>query len=148
MEECLGEMPLNFDLLRAELWQLIFLVEKEYVLNGNQGRKDNSPNYIPKFINLVNNNFRQYKEPAFYAESLNISPGHLGKLVKSRLGVSVKEYILNRSISEAKLLLRLTDLNIKEVAHKTGFDDPNYFTRLFKKYESLTPGEYQKRGSL
>lgn len=148
MEECKEDTPINFDLLRAQLWQFIFLAEKEYVANGNQGRISNSPNYIPTFINLVNKHYRKNKDTMFYAKSLNISITHLRKLVRKHLGTSVREYVLNRSISEAKLLLRLTDVNVNEIAYNLGFEDPNYFTRLFKKYEGMTPGEFRKKGTL
>lgn len=149
MEECLNEHPVFLDLLRTQLWQFIFLSEKEYIKNGNQGRKkDATKNHIPSFINLVNRYFRENHDVGFYAEKMNITPNYLNKIIKASLNVNAREYILNRIISEAKLLLRLTDINVNELAFKLGFDNDNYFIRLFKRIEGCTPGEYQKRGSL
>ena len=148
MEECLSESPVFYDLLRAQLWEFIFLTEKEYVVNGNPGRRVSNPNYIPTFINMVNKFYRTSHETSFYAERMSITPNYLNKIVKKALGVSAYDYILSRIIAEAKILLRLTEITINELAYKLGFDDPNYFIRCFKKIEGMTPGQYQKRGTL
>lgn len=148
MKECLDEKPVHYDLLRAELWQFIFLSEKEYVANGHAGRESITLNYIPTFVNLVNNNFKKHHMAAYYADKMNITPNYLNKIVKNAFGETAREYILKRIISEAKVLLRLTQVNINEVCYELGFEDPNYFIRLFKKAEGISPGEFQKRGTL
>lgn len=148
MEECMRESPVFYDLLRAQLWEFIFLTEKEYLVNGNPGRRVSNPNYIPTFINLVNSYYRQSHETSFYAERMNITPNYLNKIVKKALGVSAFDYILSRTLSEAKILLRLTEINVNEVAYRLGFENPNYFIRCFKKFEGVTPGQYQKQGTL
>lgn len=148
MEECLDEKPVFYDLLRNQLWQFVFLSEKQYIANGNEGRESLSLNHLPTFVNLVNRFFRSHKNTSFYAERMHITPNYLNKIVKQATGISAREYILNRVMSEAKLLLRITRININEVCYELGFEDPNYFIRLFKKYEGVSPGEYQKRGTL
>ncbi|MCH5347439.1 MAG: helix-turn-helix transcriptional regulator, partial [Muribaculaceae bacterium] len=148
MHECLAEQPVFYDLLRAELWQFIFLAEKEYVIDGNQGRKDNNPNYIARFINLVNSNFTSHHDPAFYADKLSITPNYLNKIVKKATGYNTRDYIMNRIMSEASYLLRLTPVNVNQLAERMGFDDPNYFIRCYKKIKGITPREFQKKGTL
>lgn len=148
MYECLNEVPVFYDLIRTQLWQFIFLAEKEYIANGHEGRKQTSMNYVPVFINLVNNHFRISHDTTFYADKMNITSNYLNKIVKNALGTNAREFIINRIMSEAKLLLRLTETNISELAYKLGFKDPNYFIRCFKKSEGITPKEYQKRGTL
>lgn len=148
MAECVEEKPIFYDLLRAQLWQFIFLAEKEYVIDGNQGRKEENPNFIGRFINLVNNNFTRHHDSGFYAGQLNITPNYLNKIVKKAMGCNVREFILNRLMSEASILLRLTDITTNELAYKLGFEDPNYFIRCYKRIEGMTPREYQKKGTL
>ena len=148
MLECLNDEPVFWDLLRSELWSFIFLSEKEYLSNGNKGRKQEKENRVGEFINLVNKHYLTERTAAFYAKELNISTNYLNKLVKTSVGMSVREVILGRLLSEAKILLRLTEINVNELAYKLGFEDPNYFIRCFKKAEGITPGEYQKLGSL
>lgn len=148
MEECLSEVPVFYDLIRCQLWQFIFLAEKEYIANGNDGRKKQSVNHIPIFINLVNRHFKKAHDVAFYAEEMNITSNYLNKIVKNSLAMSARQYILTRIMSEAQLLLRLTEISISELAYALGFNDPNYFIRYFKKTVGTTPKEFRKRGTL
>jgi len=53
------------------------------------------------------------------------------------------EFILNEKIKHAKKLLSNPNINVSEVSYATGFEDSNYFIRLFKKYEGVTPKQYQ-----
>ncbi len=62
---------------------------------------------------------------------------------KRELGMSPIEYILNEKIKYAKKLLSNPNIHINEVSYATGFEDCNYFIRLFKKYEGVTPKQYQ-----
>ena len=101
-----------------------------------------------QFIHLVNKNYDKNHDTRSYAEEMNITPNYLNKLVKSHLGISAYDYILNRIISEAKILLKLTNINVSELAYRLGYENPGYFIRLFKKAEGLTPLEYHKRGTL
>lgn len=148
MKECMDDFPIYFDLLRAELWQFIFLAEKEYVLNGNKGRKKVQKTHLMSFIKLVNQNYANHHDVKFYADSLHITPNYLNKIVNSNLGISAFDYISNRIISEAKVLLRLTQVNISELSFKLGYENPNYFIRLFNKIVGVPPMEYRKRGTL
>lgn len=146
--ECLSDTPVFYDLMRAELWQFIFLAEKEYALNGNKGRKREQKNHLLEFIHLVNKHYREHHDAKYYADIMNITPNYLNKITKSLIGISAFDYITSRIISEAKVLLRLTKININELAYKLGYDNPGYFIRLFKKKEGITPLEYQKKGTL
>ncbi|NLY17752.1 MAG: helix-turn-helix transcriptional regulator [Clostridiaceae bacterium] len=53
------------------------------------------------------------------------------------------EYLTNLRISYAGKLLRVSDLNVNEVAEKAGFKDYFYFTRVFKKVTGRTPSDYR-----
>lgn len=148
MRECLLDSPIFYDLLRAQIWQFIFLTEKEYLYNGNKGRNKMAKNHLVEFIHLVNIHFSKHHDTTFYADSLNITPNYLNKLVKSKLNITAFQFIQNRIISEAKTLLRLTSVNINELAYRLGFENTSYFIKCFKKSEGITPLEYHKRGTL
>ncbi len=75
-----------------------------------------------------------------------VSPYYLSKLFKDITGSNYIEYITNKRVNAAKKLLKNESLSIKEICAKVGYGDPNYFSRLFKKVEGVTPTEYREKG--
>lgn len=73
-----------------------------------------------------------------------INKFYLTRTFKDTYGITINNYILQKKITKAKELLRFTNLNIENIANECGIDDPNYFSRLFKKVEGITPKEYKK----
>lgn len=72
------------------------------------------------------------------------SPNHFRKLFKSATGNSPLTFLHILRIDYAKGLLRRNgqEMTLREIAGNSGFDDPYYFSRLFKKYEGKSPSEY------
>ncbi|MBL7951681.1 MAG: helix-turn-helix domain-containing protein [Flavobacteriales bacterium] len=63
-----------------------------------------------------------------------------------QFGMGPNQLVLHERINYAKQLLGQRDVPIKEVCYASGFSDPNYFARLFKKMEGITPGEFRNAG--
>jgi len=74
-----------------------------------------------------------------------LSVGHFCRIFKKLTGRSAIDYITQLRVEKAALLLRQGEYNIKEIAFATGFNDSNYFTRVFKKYKNTAPSEFKKR---
>jgi len=66
------------------------------------------------------------------------------KLFKDATGQSVIDYINRLRIEKAAVLLENTTDTMTNVALRVGFDDPNYFSRMFRRYMTVTPREYRK----
>jgi AraC-like DNA-binding protein len=66
------------------------------------------------------------------------------KAFKSITGVSPHQYYMDIRLAKARELLLLTTLNVDEVAYYTGFDEPAYFSKLFKKKNGVSPLMYRK----
>jgi AraC-like DNA-binding protein len=79
------------------------------------------------------------KKPRDYAESLSVHVNHLNHVVREVTGKTTTVHIVERVITEAKALLKHTDLSIAEIAYCLGFEYPNYFNNFFKKNTGLTP---------
>ena len=62
---------------------------------------------------------------------------------KREFGISPNEYIISERIKKAKVFLTKSGATIKSICHECGFTDVNYFTRLFKNIEGITPKQYQ-----
>lgn len=78
------------------------------------------------------------------AEQFFINKYYLSKLFKESYGMTINAYILSVRITRAKQLLRFSDRTIDEIGEKVGIADGNYFARVFKKIEGVTPSEYRK----
>lgn len=76
---------------------------------------------------------------------VDISPYYFSKLFKQEVGENFIEYVTGARIKHAKHLLEDSRYSIKEVCVMSGYSDPNYFSRIFKKYEGMTPSEYRER---
>ena len=78
------------------------------------------------------------------AEMFFINKYYLARLFKNQYGSSILNYVMDQRITQAKKMLRFTDKQIEVVGRDCGFDDANYFTRMFKKVEGSSPSEYRK----
>jgi len=79
------------------------------------------------------------------ADRYNISKYYLSHIFNEQYGTSINNYLISLRITKAKHYLRFTDMTTTEIAERLGYDDVNYFIRLFKKVENITPGEYRKK---
>ena len=60
-------------------------------------------------------------------------------------GTTVNNYLISKRITRAKQLLRFTDMTVDEVSVAVGMGDANYFSRMFRKVEGISPREYRKQ---
>lgn len=79
------------------------------------------------------------------AERFYINKFYLTRVFKEQFGQSVTNYLVQLRITHAKRLLRFSDHSIESIAQECGLSDANYFSRLFKKVESISPGEYRRQ---
>jgi two-component system, response regulator YesN len=77
------------------------------------------------------------------AGRFNLSAYYFSRTFKEVLGYNFSDYINMVRIKRAKELLKADVLSIKEVCYTVGYSDPNYFSKVFKKYEGITPTEFK-----
>lgn len=73
-----------------------------------------------------------------------ISETHLRRIFKQNFNISPIKYINCLKLDKAKNMLQSSNYTINEIALSVGFDDPYYFSRLFKHETGLSPSEYKK----
>ena len=78
------------------------------------------------------------------ADAVNLSPPHFRRLFRSTFKMSPVQFMRARKVERACLLLRTTDLGLKEIAQQCGFNELGYFCRTFRKLVHCTPSEYRK----
>lgn len=95
------------------------------------------------FENKTNNDFG-LPTVSYMAEKLNVSSRYLTDLLKQETGKTALELIHLYLISEAKNLLKEGKMNITEISVSLGFENPTYFSRLFKKEVGITPNIFRE----
>lgn len=81
---------------------------------------------------------------AAVAEAFELSAPYISKIIKGQTGRSIAEYIVDVRMRAAKAMLVNSSLPIAQIAESVGFSDAQYFHRVFKNAEHLTPGQYRK----
>lgn len=74
-----------------------------------------------------------------------INKYYLTKIFKETYGTTINNYIISKRITRSKQLLRFTDKTLEEIALEVGMNGGNYFSRMFKKIEGISPREYRKQ---
>ena len=78
-------------------------------------------------------------------EKVGMSRAALSKGFKRELGVSLKQYLIRLLMKRAREMLVSSEFRISEIAYILGYEDPFYFTRIFKKYMGETPRKYREQ---
>ncbi len=102
-------------------------------------------NEIESALSYFNTNYNKDINIDAYAASKNMSTSWFIQNFKKYSGSTPMQYILSLRIFNARNLLETTSYNITEIANIIGYEDPLYFSRLFKKQVGLSPSEYRKR---
>ena len=79
------------------------------------------------------------------ADMLGVHPSYLSRAFKKEMGITLTDYINKLRIEEAKYMLDQGNVSVSETALSVGYNDPNYFSKVFTKLEHMTPHDYRKR---
>lgn len=96
-------------------------------------------------LNHIKNNYTESIDIDNLASMIGVSTYHFYHLFKNITGKTVSEYVNHVRIDKADFLLKNTGMNITEIALSTGFNDINYFSRLFKNYKKDSPSMVRKK---
>ncbi len=77
------------------------------------------------------------------ADRFSVSPSYLSRYMKDQLGCSITDYIHQTRIQQAKYLLNHTDQTVAVIAEEAGYNSLQNFSRVFKRYEGITPTNYR-----
>ncbi|GFZ33128.1 hypothetical protein CSC2_36540 [Clostridium zeae] len=81
------------------------------------------------------------------SSALDISPTMLSRQFKKETKHNITEYINAQRINEAVYIMENQNISVTDIAYMVGFNDLNYFTKVFKKLKGMTPSEYRKNKS-
>lgn len=101
------------------------------------------PEIISKFLKSVTDTISENLSIQAYADRLCISNDKLNEICKEYYGKTPKTILLDKKITEAKRLLYFTNLSVKEISFRLGFEDSSYFSRIFRQKTKLSPTEFK-----
>ncbi|MGN0311563.1 MAG: helix-turn-helix domain-containing protein, partial [Lachnospiraceae bacterium] len=78
-------------------------------------------------------------------QEVSVSKNYFCYLFKRETGMSLWNYLTVVRLQHARELLEKTDLRSYEIAFQVGYENPSYFSTLFKKYEHMSPNEYREQ---
>jgi YesN/AraC family two-component response regulator len=97
---------------------------------------------VVRSIFYIENHYKEAISLESCAEEVGISYAHLSRIFKKETAFSFSEYLNRFRVSKAKMLLAERKLAIKQIVEEAGFTNYNYFFRVFKDIEGITPVEY------
>jgi AraC-like DNA-binding protein len=130
------------DLTLQEL--LIRIIQTQTLSAMDEDDFSESKKPLSHIIAYVKKNLNNKLSLNSIASTACMSTASLYRSFKRELGITPVEFINLERIKMAKRLLKDQHLHIKHVSFEVGFDDCNYFIRIFKHYEGITPKQYQQ----
>lgn len=144
IKECMSTSSIKdvvADLTLQEL--LIRVIQSQTIKSIDEGIKGQMNRSIFEVTEFIKLNLKENMNLKSLSDKACMSTASFYRFFKRELGMSPIEYILNEKIKFAKKLLKNPNIQINEVCYLSGFEDANYFIRLFKKHEGITPKQYQ-----
>ncbi len=105
-------------------------------------RKGNFPLPLVKALTFINEHYNEPLQLTTVAEEVRVSVAYLSRLFTEHVHANFIDYLTKMRMEKAETLIRDSKLSIKEIAYLVGYQDPNYFSKLFKKIMGVSPSLY------
>lgn len=128
--------------LRSHATLLALWFARRDVAAAEAGRRDDDQ-LVQRYRALIEQNFHRHWSVRSYATALGVTVDHLSRRCRAATGLSAFDLAQERLILEARRLLAFTGATVGGIAHQLGFDDPNYFSRVFTKGVGQSPMAYR-----
>lgn len=119
-------------------------VNETKMLQQQETEGDSDNNMIQHVKKIIKENLETNINLSSLAETVDLNPQYLSTVFKSVTGENLFTYVTRKRIEKAQELLRVTNLKIYEVSEIVGYADTKYFSYVFKKITTMTPGEYRE----
>ncbi|MBR6790493.1 MAG: helix-turn-helix transcriptional regulator [Oscillospiraceae bacterium] len=133
-----GRLPVTDLKANGLLLQLIALMTQQ---DSERPRPEHDA--IMSAMLYISEHFRENIALEQCAANAHLSLGRFSHLFRELMGVPPHQFILSRRIDEAKELLRYSSMTVSEIAKSVGFDDPSYFSRVFRRHTGHPPTDYR-----
>lgn len=119
-----------------------------FSMAGDGGAADRTPGFsLFRFRALVEEHFRSERSPEFYAGEMGLTVPRLNRYCRLFTDRTAAQAVRDRVVIEAKRLLAFSGLSVSQIAYDLGYEDPAYFSRLFRKEAGESPADFRARHS-
>ena len=118
------------------------ICDKYCRINGNK------INLIQRVKVLIDKHYMSNLSLSSISSLFYVSPAYLSRIFRQKTGVTLTSYLTDVRLEKASFLLESTSRNVTEIANDVGFDDPNYFTRVYKKKYFVSPMDRRKQSNI
>jgi transcriptional regulator GlxA family with amidase domain len=112
---------------------------------GTQSMASEIAGRIARSIAYMREHLDEPVQISTLAAQASVSPSHYFALFKRQTGTAPIDFFIRLRMNHARALLDSTCSSVKEIAAMMGYDDPFYFSRVFKSVHRVAPAEYRKR---
>lgn len=127
------------------LARTIVLIAYEAIQKGGVAATSEDNAMVKRILAYMQKNYRENISLEDMAEMVNVNSYHMAHVFKKITGYSLQQYMLRRRIGKAQCYLIYTKMNLTEIAGRVGYDDSNYFSRVFKKIVGMSPRSYRQK---
>ncbi|MBO9618120.1 MAG: helix-turn-helix domain-containing protein [Niabella sp.] len=145
VEEELNQKPVQREIVNLRSRLIAQFISREAEKKFEELQIYRTKPVLFKYYELVDLYFKEQKSVAFYASQLHITPNYLNILCKRHFHVPAMFLIQNRTILEAKRLMKASERSVKEIAYELGFSDLAYFSNFFKSQTGLAPRDFREQ---
>ena len=108
-------------------------------LYESRGSKEYINPYVSALVRVIHEDCNIELNVEHYARKAGMSKESFYHLFRKSIGVPLHKYITQVRLKEARRLLKYSSESISQIAYSVGYDDPLYFSRIFKKYYGVSP---------
>lgn len=135
-------------LIKNYLEELLILLMRSIAKCGTATlfpTKESMENHLVKAVKVFIEE-KIYENPRLsdICRALGYSKSYLSKLFREQTGESIASFAIKNKIKKAKQLIREGNMNFSEISDKLAFDNPQYFSRVFKREAGVTPSEFMR----
>lgn len=141
VEHFKNKKPENELLVKADMLVLIAQIMQENRQEVEYKSIKNNP--VTQFTQVLSGSYNEKIYIGDLAEQSGMSQAQMRKIFKNVNGISPRDYLIGKRIAEAKVYLEEGTLTVAEIAEKVGYENVNYFSRLFKKRTGMSPTAYR-----
>lgn len=127
-------------------FEQMYIKKISYIAEKINDTKRNKVSSVVDAANqIIHTRFDQELTLDGISKELCISPQYFSRLYKDEMGINFIESLTAVRVEHAKKLMKKGEYTIKEICYLSGYSDPNYFSRLFKKHEGISPSTFLKQ---